>query len=65
MKKITIKQGDTLCECGHERRDHADDMEDSGKIITEATEFCLILINDFNCKCQEFKLKKTNNQNKL
>jgi hypothetical protein len=56
MTKLTQKQLDILCECGHPRREHSDDQDETGmKIIREAVGFCLEIVNGFECHCQEFK----------
>lgn len=57
MKKLTPKQLDALCVCGHERREHSDDIE-GNETIKVASEFCMY---DFghpyggHCKCRKFR----------
>ena len=60
-KKITLKQSEAWCKCGHQRWEHSDDMEDSGKVLKEATELCL----HNNCKCDGFERRLNNNINRL
>ena len=57
MKKLTLKQSNVLCECGHIRHEHADEMEGNGKVIKKAVGFCLESPNGFDCKCLDFRAK--------
>lgn len=53
MKKPTSEQMEMLCECGHERHDHSDDIG-GATTLKIATEEC----NQFRCRCLNFEKKK-------
>lgn len=53
MKALTSQELDSVCNCGHQRREHADDIE-ANETINEASEECMNKSGGYYCGCKKF-----------